>query len=104
MEFANSQIASGATVFKNIVGKMDIDSGDFKISEGVLDAENTKVMVSGSGSIKNWTMDVLFDVKHNEPKNLQNYSIVMKICQPIIWFIIITIVMKIIMTFLPGSV
>lgn len=77
-EFANSQISSGSTAFDKVGAKLNITNGDFKIVDGKLDAKNTKVTAIGDGSIKNWTMNVLFDIKHDEPNYLQNYTISMK--------------------------
>ena len=77
-EFANLQIASGSTEFDKIAGKLGITNGDFKILESNLNIDNTKIAVKGDGSIKNWTMNVLFDVKHDEPNYLQDYTITMK--------------------------
>ncbi len=77
-EFANAQIANGVTEFDKVKGKLNITNGDFKIVDGQLSANNTKVSASGDGSIKNWTINALLDIKHDEPKYLQNYTISMK--------------------------
>lgn len=78
VEFANTQIASGSTAFDNVVGKISIIDGGFKIIDGKLNGNNINVVARGNGDIKNWTMDVLFEIKHNEPKYLQDYTFMMK--------------------------
>ena len=78
VEFANTQIASGSTYFDRVSGKMNITDGEFKLAEGIFNAENINVTARGGGSIKNWTTDVLFEIKHNEPRYLQDYTLQMK--------------------------
>ncbi|MBR2922140.1 MAG: AsmA family protein [Alphaproteobacteria bacterium] len=78
VEFANTQIVSGSTAFENVAGKINITEGEFKITEGSLSAENINVTAKGGGNIKNWTMDVSFEIKHDEPRYLQGYTLQMK--------------------------
>ena len=73
VEFVNSQGATGNTDFAKISSKFSIDNGELKIVEGNLSADNTNISASGNCDLKNWTMDVMFDIGHNEPKFLPNY-------------------------------
>ncbi len=78
VDFVNSQVGTGYSEFDNITGKFVISDGEIKIVDAKLNAKNTKVTASGSSNLKDWTMNVLFDISHDEPKFLQNYTFSMK--------------------------
>jgi len=78
IEKSNSIIANGTTAFDKIIGKLAIKDGDFSIGEATMTADNLNINLIGVGSIKNWTMDVLFNIKHPEPVHLPGYSIAAK--------------------------
>lgn len=78
VDFVNSQIGKGYTEFDKGVGKFVINDGELKIVDAKLTADNTNVIARGISDLKNWTIDALLDISHEEPKFLQNYAFVMK--------------------------
>lgn len=71
-------LQKGRSPFKEFSGKLDFQDGNFTFGNAVLNNSGLKIDVYGEGSLSAWTMDVLFNVKYDEPRYLPGYSFSMK--------------------------
>ncbi len=78
VEKVKSEIGSGKTLFDKLSGRMIVSEGSFSLADAVMQANNTEVKLYGEGDLKDWSMNVVFNVKYAEPKYLPEFSFSLK--------------------------
>lgn len=77
-ESVKANIGSGKTLFDKIAGRMIVDNGKFSLADAAMQASNAEVKIYGEGSLDDWDMNVVFNIKYNEPKYLPEFSFSLK--------------------------
>lgn len=71
-------LESGMTDVKQIKGKLGINKGGFSFADTTIAGNGVEAGVFGDGSLDTWEMNVLFNVKYDEPKYLPGFSFSLK--------------------------
>ncbi|MBE6444822.1 MAG: AsmA family protein [Alphaproteobacteria bacterium] len=67
-------LSSGTTSFANLNSVIDFTNGTFEVKNMDLTAKEMKVRGSGSGNLRDWTMNLLFGVKYSDPVYLPGFE------------------------------
>lgn len=71
-------LQKGETKINSLRGKVIYDNGGFTFSNAVIQGSNFDVEVYGDGSLSNWDMNWLFNVRFGEPKFLPGFAFSLK--------------------------
>ena len=74
----NKNLSSGTTKFSKITGNISIANNAFSIPSLYMQGNGVKINASGEGDLANWTANLLFNVKYDEPQYLPGYSFELK--------------------------
>lgn len=77
-EFVKKNVESGKTLFDKLSGRIIVDKGNFSLADVSLVSTDSEIKAYGEGDLNNWTMNVVFNVKYNEPKYLPEFSFSLK--------------------------
>ncbi len=77
-EAVDANIGSGETSFERILGRVLFDKGNFSLQNASMASTSDNVTLSGGGNLKNWTMDVIFNVKFKDITSLPGFSFTLK--------------------------
>ncbi len=77
-ELMNKNLSSGTTKFSKITGNISIANNAFSIPSLYMQGNGVKINASGEGDLANWTANLLFNVKYDEPQYLPGYSFELK--------------------------
>ncbi len=77
-EFVKNNVESGKTLIDKLSGRVIVDSGNYSLADVSLGNVNSEIKAYGEGNIDDWTMNVVFNVKYNEPKYLPEFSFSLK--------------------------
>ena len=77
-ESIKSEIGSGKTLFDKVAGRLIVDNGKFSLADASMLTHNAEIKLYGEGDIDDWNMNVIFNVKYNEPKYLPEFSFSLK--------------------------
>ncbi len=78
MTTVKNNLERGNTEFSRISGKMSFNDGEFSLSDTTMQNRSGNIEVFGDGNIPNWNMNVVYNVKYNEPQYLPGYSFSLK--------------------------
>ena len=78
VDFVKENIGKGYTDFNKVEGRFIFEDQKYSLSDVHMEAPNTLVQAYGEGSLTDWTMNVTFNVKHDEPKFIPEYSFSLK--------------------------
>lgn len=67
-------LTSGNTELANLKGKTTVAEGGFSLVDTILKGKDFEVSVSGEGSLPEWTMNLLFNARYDEPKYLPGFA------------------------------
>ena len=70
--------SSGNTPFGSLKGRAEIVDGKFALAETALTGNGFSVSVLGDGSLPEWSMNLLFNVKYDEPRYLPGFAFSLK--------------------------
>ncbi len=73
-----NNLNNGSTVFSSCEGKLNFNNGEYSFSNASMKNNIGAVEVFGDGNLLDWTMNVVFNVKYNEPQYLPGYSFSLK--------------------------
>lgn len=78
VDIVKENLESGETKFTLLKGKLSLNEGEFSLSDASLGGGAVNVGVYGDGNLTDWTLNLLFNVKYDEPKYLPGYSFALK--------------------------
>ena len=67
-------LSSGNTVLDKFKGRAEVADGQLSLAETSMSGKGFNISVLGDGSLAEWTMNVLFNVKYDEPKYLPGFA------------------------------
>ena len=71
-------LSSGNTSFDKLTGRAEVVNGKFVLAETSMNGKGFAVSASGEGNLSEWGMNVLFNVKYDEPKYLPGFAFSLK--------------------------
>lgn len=77
-EKVREYLKSGNTQFKEFIGHININDGNFSLSDTALTTDNLNIKIYGDGNLADWTMNTVFNAKFDEPKYLPEFSFIFK--------------------------
>ncbi|MCQ2741192.1 MAG: AsmA family protein, partial [Alphaproteobacteria bacterium] len=78
VEFVKSNIGTGRTAFDKVEGRLVVKDGKYSLADASMTAPNTVIKIYGEGSLADWDMNVVFNVQHEEPRYIPEYSFSLK--------------------------
>ncbi len=78
VEKVKAEIGGGKTLFEKVNGRMIVEGGKFSLADASMQTNNTEVKIYGEGDLKDWIMNVVFNVKYAEPNYLPEFSFSLK--------------------------
>lgn len=77
-EKIKSNLGTGKTALEKISGRAIADGGKFSLADAVINTKESEIKIYGEGDIETWDMNIVFNVKYNEPKYLPEFSFSLK--------------------------
>ncbi len=74
----SENLSSGASSFTRAEGKISVRNGAFSFADAKVAGEGVDISIYGDGSLPSWDMNMVFNVKYDEPKYLPGYSFALK--------------------------
>lgn len=78
LALVKEQLQQGNTSFSEIKGKLNFNKEGFSLSDTSLRGTGVSIEAFGDGSLSEWVMNTVFNVKYDEPKYLPGYSFSLK--------------------------
>ncbi len=77
-ELVKSKVSSGKTLFDKVAGRAILENGGYSLADASMQNSDVNVTIYGDGSLPDWDMNVVFNVKYAEPKYLPEFSFSLK--------------------------
>ena len=71
-------LSSGNTVIDRFKGRAEVTEGQLSLAETSMSGKGFNISVLGEGNLAEWAMNVLFNVKYDEPKYLPGFAFALK--------------------------
>lgn len=71
-------LQEGETAFNKFSGQLTFKEGEWMVDRAWLKSDAASIDISGTGNLKNWTMDELFTVQLSEPQNINPFDFSLK--------------------------
>ncbi len=78
MNLVKDNLQKGVTDYKSLRGTVSFNNGEYSLSNASLQNSLAQIEIFGDGSLPLWNMNVVFNVKYNEPQYLPGYSFSLK--------------------------
>ncbi len=78
MAVVKDNLQKGITDYSTLRGKVSFNKGEYNLSDTVLQNSLGRIELFGDGNLPAWNMNVVFNVKYNEPQYLPGYSFSLK--------------------------
>lgn len=73
-DMVKNNVKSGVTLFDKISGRLLLEDGKYTLAEAAMKSSDAEIKVYGEGDLTDWTMNLVFNIKYNEPKYLPEFS------------------------------
>lgn len=71
-------LLSGSTSFEHFKGSAQISAGKITLNNAVMNNADSTITLSGDGSLPDWSMNILFSAKYQEPQYLPGFAFSLK--------------------------
>lgn len=73
-QFVKDNLQKGSETFSDMKVRMVADNGHYTVEEGMFKGNDVQMAFHGDGSLTNWEMNAVFDVKYAQPDYLPGFS------------------------------